>query len=133
MSDPALLPLWAAVPVALLVVAGAAITLVGTIGLVRLSTFYQRIHAPTLGTSLGAVLVLLASAMHGSVALGRPVLHEILILVFIVVTTPVTLMLLARAALYRDRAEGNAGVPPAESTGGTRDPARSDPAPPVMK
>jgi multicomponent K+:H+ antiporter subunit G len=37
---------------------------------------------------------------------ARPVVHELLILVFVVVTTPVTLMLLARAALYRDRAEG---------------------------
>jgi len=107
-------PEWAAVLVAILVLAGAAITLVGTIGLARFATFYQRIHAPTLGTSFGAALVLLASSLYFSVATGRPVLHEILILVFVIVTTPVTLMLLARAALYRDRAEGNGGVPPIE-------------------
>ena len=39
---------------------------------------------------------------------GRPVLHEILIGVFLTVTTPITLMLLVRAALYRDREEGMA-------------------------
>jgi multicomponent K+:H+ antiporter subunit G len=111
MSDLSSLPEWVAVLVAVLVLAGAAITLIGTIGLARLDTFYQRVHAPTLGTSLGAALVLLASSLYFSVATGRLVLHEILIFVFIVVTTPVTLMLLARAALYRDRAEGNAGVP----------------------
>jgi multicomponent K+:H+ antiporter subunit G len=31
------------------------------------------------------------------------VLHELLIAGFVTVTTPVTLMLLGRAALYRDR------------------------------
>ena len=46
-------------------------------------------------------------------ALDRVVLHEILIGVFVTVTTPVTLMLLARAALYRDRSEGkNQDIPP---------------------
>jgi multicomponent K+:H+ antiporter subunit G len=39
------------------------------------------------------------------------VLHEVLIMIFILVTTPVTLMLLARAALYRDRSEGDPNVP----------------------
>ena len=39
-------------------------------------------------------------------------LHEILIGAFMVVTTPVTLMLLARAALYRDEREGNPDAPP---------------------
>ena len=39
-------------------------------------------------------------------------LHEVLIGFFVTVTTPVTLMLLARAALYRDR-ETPAAPPPA--------------------
>jgi multicomponent K+:H+ antiporter subunit G len=112
MTGVAEFPEWVAALVALLVLAGAAITLIGTIGLARLASFYQRVHAPTLGTSLGAALVLLGSSLYFSVATGRPVLHEVLIFVFIVVTTPITLMLLARAALYRDRAEGNEGVPP---------------------
>ena len=47
-------------------------------------------------------------------------LHEVLIAVFMVVTTPVTLMLLARAALYRDRREGSAGVPPSPAPGTER-------------
>ena len=106
------LPEWLQVAIALLVLAGALVTFIGTIGLVRWATFYQRVHAPTLGTSLGAALILLASSLYSSFALGQPVLHEILILIFILVTTPVTLMLLARSALYRDRAEGNPGVTP---------------------
>ena len=102
---------WLQLVIALLVLGGAVFTLVGTVGLVRWASFYQRIHAPTLGSSLGAALILLGSSLHASFSIGRPVLHEILVLVFILVTTPVTLMLLARAALYRDRAEGNPGVP----------------------
>jgi multicomponent K+:H+ antiporter subunit G len=111
MIDMAALPVWIAVLVGLLLVAGAGVTLVGSFGLVRLSSFYQRLHAPTLGTSLGGALILLASSLFFTIGEGRPVLHEILILGFIVITTPVTLMLLARAGLYRDRAEGNDGVP----------------------
>lgn len=109
------IPDWLQLAIALIVLVGAVVTFIGTIGLVRWATFYQRIHAPTLGSSLGAALILLASSLHSSLTLGHPVLHEVLILVFILVTTPVTLMLLARAALYRDRSEGNTDIlPPAE-------------------
>ncbi len=38
---------------------------------------------------------------------SRPVLHEILIAVFMVVTTPVTYMLLVRAAVHRDNSSGD--------------------------
>jgi multicomponent K+:H+ antiporter subunit G len=41
-------------------------------------------------------------------------MHAILIAIFVTVTTPVTLILLARAALYRDRIEGEEEVPPAD-------------------
>lgn len=107
------LPLWAAIPVALLLLFGSGLTLVGSVGLIRLRGFYARVHAPTLGTTLGIGSILLASMLYFSVLQTRFVLHEILILVFIVLTTPVTLMLLTRAALYRDQREGSAEVPEA--------------------
>nr|WP_282571781.1 monovalent cation/H(+) antiporter subunit G [Roseomonas acroporae] len=105
------LPAWAAVPAALLLLAGAAMTLLGSIGLLRLGGFYERVHAPTLGTSAGIACVLLASMLVFSVLQSRPVLHELLVGLAVIVTTPVTLMLLARAALYRDRQEADATVP----------------------
>lgn len=104
MTHLAAVPLWAAIPAALLLLVGAGLTLVGTIGLVRLPTFYERIHAPTLGVSWGTAGVVLASVIVFSAIEGRPVLHELLIGLFVTVTTPVALMLLGRAALYRDRA-----------------------------
>jgi multicomponent K+:H+ antiporter subunit G len=112
MSHAAELPFWAALPVAVLLLLGAGLGLAGSIGLLRLRGFYDRLHAPGLATTLGIGSILLASMLFFSVTQTRFVLHEILITVFIVVTTPVTLMLLARAALHRDRAEGSPGVPP---------------------
>jgi multicomponent K+:H+ antiporter subunit G len=112
MTNAADLPAWAALPIALLLLLGAGLTLTGSLGLLRLGSFYDRIHAPTLGTTLGIGCVLLASMLFFSVLQTRLMLHELLIAVLMVVTTPVTLMLLARAALYRDRQEGCDEVPP---------------------
>ena len=108
------LPGWAAFLVALLVLLGAGTTLVGSLGLLRLGTFYERVHAPTLGTTLGTGFILLGSMICFSVIQSRPLVHELLIAAFVTVTTPVTLMLLARAALYRDRIEGSDEVPPVD-------------------
>lgn len=105
------LPLWAAIIVGLCVFLGAVITLIGTIGLVRMKSFYERVHAPTLGATLGTGFILVASITCFSVLQSRPVMHEVLIAVFVTVTTPVTLMLLGRAALYRDRREKVEGIP----------------------
>lgn len=103
--SPAELPLWLVIIVGVLAIGGALLTLVGCLGLVRLNSFYDRIHAPTLGTSLGSGLIILASIVFFTVTAQRPSVHEVLIFVFVTLTTPVTLMLLARAALYRDRVE----------------------------
>jgi len=107
-------PLWAAIPIAALLVFGAGLTLIGAFGLMRLPSFYDRIHAPTLGSSWGTAGIVLASISYFSVVGGRLVLHELLLGLFVTVTTPVTLMLLARAAVFRDRAEGHPAVPARE-------------------
>lgn len=106
------LPLWAAIAVAFFMVLGAGLTLIGAIGLLRLKSFYERLHAPTVGTSWGALATILASIIFFSVSEGRLVLHDLVIGFFIMCTTPVTLMLLGRAALYRDRAENKPVVAP---------------------
>lgn len=97
------LPAWAAIPAAIFLVIGAGLALIGSYGLVRLPSFYERIHAPTLGTSWGTAGIVLASIIIFSVGEGRPVVHELLIGFFVSVTTPVTLMLLGRAALNRQK------------------------------
>ncbi|RCS23453.1 cation:proton antiporter [Phyllobacterium salinisoli] len=111
MMEAAGLPLWAALLTSFFLLLGATITLIGCIGLVRFKTFYERIHAPTMGTSWGMGAIVLASITFFTVLGSRPALHEVLIGIFVIVTTPVTLMLLSRAALYRDRTNDSRKVP----------------------
>ncbi len=102
MNAAGTIPDWAALTTAALVLLGSGLTLIGSFGLIRLGTFYARVHAPTLGTTLGAGSILMASMLFFSVLQTRFVLHEILISIFVTLTTPVTLMLLTRAAMLRE-------------------------------
>lgn len=95
------LPAWAAVPAAILLIVAGLLAAIGAYGLVRLPDFFTRMHPPAMGSTLGAGCVLLASILVSSAAAGRPVVHALVITLFIVITAPVTAMLLARAALYR--------------------------------
>jgi multicomponent K+:H+ antiporter subunit G len=100
------LPGWAALLASALILLGSGLTLIGSLGLLRMKSFYERVHAPTLGATLGMASILAASMIYFSVTQTRPVVHEILIGIFVTVTTPVTLLLLVQATLYRDRLEG---------------------------
>ena len=106
------LPVWAAWLVVALAITGAGFSLTGALGLIRLRTFYERVHAPTLGATLGMALILTSSMVLLSLIEGRLVLRDALIGIFLTITTPVTLLVLARAAAQRDRHEGNPGAPP---------------------
>ncbi len=99
--SPQDVPLWAALPAALLLVCGGLLSLVGSLGLLRLKSYFARIHAPTMGGTLGAGCVLIASLLVSSALAQRPVIHELLITLFILMTAPVTSMLLMQAAILR--------------------------------
>jgi len=96
------IPAWAAVAVSLLLVVGGSIILIGALGLMRLPSFYQRIHGPAITITLGAGGLLLASMLYFTVLQSRLVMHEVIIAVFLLMTAPVVSMLLMRAAVYRD-------------------------------
>lgn len=95
------LPLWATVPAALLLIVGGLLALVGALGLLRLPDFHSRMHPPTMTSTLGAGCVLVASMLVSSALVGRPLLREVIMALFVFLTAPVTAMLLVRAALYR--------------------------------
>ena len=109
---PSDLPLWAAWTIVAVTICGSLLALVGSAGLVVLKRFYERVHAPTLGATLGMALIVVASVVFWSMTEGRLALRDLLIGVFLTVTTPVTLILLARATVYRDRVEGDGHIPP---------------------
>jgi multicomponent K+:H+ antiporter subunit G len=95
------IPTWAALPAGVLLIAGGLLTVIGSFGLWRLPNFFARMHPPTMGNTLGLGCVLIASMLVTSAATTRPVFHELLITLFVVMTAPVTAMTLARAAIYR--------------------------------
>ena len=100
------LPLWLSVLVAMFLVCGGIIVFIGGLGLLRLPNFYQRIHAPAIAITFGAGSILMASMLYFSGVESRPVIHELLITVFVFLTAPVTSMMIMRAAVYRDLQEG---------------------------
>lgn len=102
MSMADTLPWWAAIAIACLLVLGGLMTLIGTLGLARLQSFYRRIHGPAITVTLGTACILVASMLYFTVTQSRLVIHELLIGVFVLMTAPVVAMLIMRAAVYRE-------------------------------
>lgn len=110
------LPLWLQWLIALLALAGACVALLGSWGVVRLKTYYERVHAPAIIATLGCWLIMWASVMFYSATGGGPAFYTLLIAVFIAVTVPISTIFLMRAALFRDR-QAHRPVPPSMSSG----------------
>jgi len=110
LTAPELVPYWVELLASLLLVASGILALTGAIGLVRLRSFFDRMHPPALGATLATWCACGASLAYFSALQGRPVLHAWLIVILMCITVPITTILLARAALLRMRAAGE-GVP----------------------
>ena len=78
---------------------GSFFMLVGSLGLVKLSEFYKRLHGPTKASTLGVGCILLASIGAHAMAGEGLDLRELLITVFLFITAPVSAHMMARAAL----------------------------------
>lgn len=96
-------PAWAAVPAIALLIVGGSLTLIGSIGLLRLPNFFMRMHSVSMGNTLGVGCVLIASMLIASSLAGRPVLHELLITLFVVFSAPITAVVLMQAAIRRTK------------------------------
>ena len=105
------LPLWAQILVAALVFGGALIALLGSMGLWRLKSYFERLHAPSIIATMGCWLIMHATWIYFSVSGQGFVMHSVLIAIFIAVTVPITTIFLMRAALFRSRRSGES-VPP---------------------
>ena len=87
---------------AVLILVGALLAFGGALGLLRLKTFYERVHPPTMGTTLGTALIV-AGAIIASALESGPIAPLLLICVFMLVTTPISYLLLLAAARRRRR------------------------------
>lgn len=109
------LPLWADITVAVLVLAGATIALLGSFGLLRLRTFFERVHAPAIIATLGCWCIMYGALLYFSLQGEGLAVHVLLIALFVAVTVPVTTIFLMRASLFRARQMGK-NVPRSVST-----------------
>jgi len=115
MSTPLELVRWVAVTA--LVVVGSLFLTVGTVGLIRLPDVYNRMHATSKATTLGAASVLLAGVVYyGPRGAG---LVSLVGIVFLFLTAPTGAHMISRAAQRM-------GV---EFAGGARWPGRLDDEP----
>ena len=79
---PEAMPLWAEITIAALVLVGAGIALVGSLGLLRLPTYFERVHAPAIIATLGMWCIMHASIVYFSLLGHRLALHPLLIALF---------------------------------------------------
>jgi multicomponent K+:H+ antiporter subunit G len=91
--------------IALLLLAGAVFTLLGSIGLVRFSDVLLRLHGPTKAGTLGVGCILIASSLFFSFRGDGISVHELLITIFLFLTAPVSAQLMAKCAL-REKKRG---------------------------
>jgi multicomponent K+:H+ antiporter subunit G len=108
------LALWAEILIAALVLLGAGIALLGSLGLLRLKTYFERVHAPSIIATMGCWCIMHGTILYFSLHLHRLAIHALLIALFVAITVPVTNIFLMRAALFRARRSGK-NVPPSLS------------------
>ena len=96
-----MLELLAEIVISLLILGGSFFLLVGSIGLAKLPTLVQRLHAPTKATTIGVGAALVASALD-LVLVGQGITwQEILVAVFLFLTAPLSALYLAKTHLLR--------------------------------
>ena len=91
----------AEIVISLLLVTGGVFGLVGSLGLLKLRQPMQRLHAPTKATTIGVGAALLASIIYAATVKGDPSWQELLIIMFLFITSPVTANFLSKAHLHR--------------------------------
>jgi multicomponent K+:H+ antiporter subunit G len=88
-----------------LIVLGSLFVLLGSVGLAKFPDFFMRLHAPTKASTLGVTAILLASALFFSFRTDTSSVHEVLIIVFLWVTAPISALMLASAARHEPGTE----------------------------
>lgn len=112
--------------VSALLVAGGFFGLVGAWGLVRLPDAMTRLHAPTKSATLGVGAVLLASMVWMPAQTGQATWHELVIVLFLFLTAPITGYMIAKATLHRQWRQQDLPAPGGETPWATYAAPRDD-------
>jgi len=83
---------------------GSGFVLVGALGILKFNDPMTRLHAPTKVGTLGIGMLLVASVIH-SFDIGKPSIHEFLIMVFLFVTAPISANFIAKVNIHRKACE----------------------------
>jgi multicomponent K+:H+ antiporter subunit G len=97
-----------------LLASGVFFALVGSLGLLKLSTFLRRLHGPTKASTLGVGSVLLAAMLHHAWVDSSLGLRELLITLFLFLSAPVSAMVIAKAAMATDASARPPAAPGSE-------------------
>lgn len=101
-----MMPLWLELLVCVLVVAGAGVALIGSMGLLTLPSFFARTHAPAIIATLACWCIVHAAFAFFWWQGETAPLRLYLVALFVATTAPITSIFLMRAALFRARRAG---------------------------
>lgn len=87
--------------IAMFLLLGGLVALIGSFGLAKMPDFYMRLHGPTKASTLGVGCVLLGSLLYFSHQQAGLSVQEALVTLFLFTTAPVSAHMLAKAALHR--------------------------------
>jgi multicomponent K+:H+ antiporter subunit G len=89
--------------ISVLLVVGGVFGLIGSFGLLKLDDPMRRLHAPTKASTVGLGTVLIASVCYFWFVRSSVTWHELLIVLFLFVTSPITANYLSKVHLHRSR------------------------------
>ncbi|MCK9515339.1 MAG: monovalent cation/H(+) antiporter subunit G [Ottowia sp.] len=122
------IPVWAEVIVAVLLLVSAVFVLGAAWGVVRMDSYFLRMHPPALVYTGATWSVCLASIIYFSMQNQALQLRAWVIVILLAITVPITTVLLSRAGLFRARTQGqrNSVPPPLHPVQGPPFPAEHD-------
>jgi multicomponent Na+:H+ antiporter subunit G len=81
-----------------LIITGALAIIIGLLGVFRMPDFFTRLHAASIIDTMGTMLILLGLMLYSGVNLVS--IKLLLIMIFILITTPAAAHALAKSALH---------------------------------
>jgi multicomponent K+:H+ antiporter subunit G len=93
--------------VTVMLVTSGLFGLIGSFGILKLDHAMRRLHAPTKATTVGVGTALVASSVYFWLSDRLLSWHELLIMVFLFVTAPITAQFLAKTYIHRTALPGD--------------------------